>query len=570
MRTDRPALVASFALAATLACGRGSKTEPTGEPVVGAAPVAAAAARTSLVRDSHELKYIGEHDVPDATFVAMSAEGPCAVTAEGDVWCRTEPGSWDKRAWNAGPGVREIVSQRPGKRICVVTTAGELRCDFAHGLRERAIAQVALPHTLEHETTCVLGQDGDIRCVGGGPMASPPQGKFRELACTYELCCALGRDAGATCWGEAAVDGPPTKLRRLSVTGNGSCALDDEGSARCWGQFEPKGHVGPFVDLFVGVTSACGVAADGGSRCWFIATGDPDGLPPVHVRAAATRYHDGCVLDAVGHVQCWGTKRFGPIPSGRFTKLSGQAGVVCGIREDGEVVCWGSKGAITATVPPGSFKQVDVGPARACGVTSAKTVACWGKTGPDAPPPPGGQFESVVVGYRPCALDATGHATCWGSGKGLGGTFVQLAAGSAYTCGLRPNGSIECLVGDEFFVGRTDSTPPPGFTMVALATGYEHACGLDVDGVARCWGRDVGEETHPPSDKRFTKLALAEKRSCGLERSGAITCWGASPGAAPVGEFVDLALTGDTDPDSDPAYVCAIKKADRTVICWPY
>jgi hypothetical protein len=552
-----------IALVASLGCGRGSSTRSGQDDHRGPDP---GAHPTGAVRDARTLRYVSDRQVPAETFVALSADGPCAVTGRGDVWCQ-RGGAWQKQPWNAGTGARELVAAEA--RICVVTEAGGLRCNFAHGMADRAIAQVALPHTLDHAVTCVLGVDGRIRCAGGGPLATPPDGVFRELSCTAGMCCALRREAGATCWGDRAVDGPQLELHRLSVRENGSCALDTKRDARCWGPYRPKEATGPFADLFVGRVAACGIRDDGTSYCWVLATGDRDGIPPVRPRALSTLDSDGCLLDQEGHALCWGPRAFGPVPSGRFTQLAGRAGIVCGIREDRQVACWGWRGAITATTPSGEFAQIDVGGFQACGVQAGKQIRCWGSVFRAASAPEG-PFERVVVGHHPCALDSSGRAVCWGGDGSLSGQFVQLAAGSSHTCGLRADGSIQCVVGDEFLAGRTDATPPRAGSVVSLAAGYEHFCGLDAAGGARCWGRDVHGETRPPRDQRFAKLALGEKRSCGLERSGVISCWGASPAAAPAGPFVDLAITGDTDPEHDPAYVCGIAERDRSVQCWRY
>ena len=52
--------------------------------------------------------------------------------------------------------------------------------------------------------------------------------------------------------------------------------------------------------------------------------------------------------------------------------------MVCGVRSDGSVVCWGSNGDGRAVAPGGSFTQTSAGWRHSCGVRSDGAVVCWG------------------------------------------------------------------------------------------------------------------------------------------------------------------------------------------------
>jgi alpha-tubulin suppressor-like RCC1 family protein len=66
-----------------------------------------------------------------------------------------------------------------------------------------------------------------------------------------------------------------------------------------------------------------------------------------------------------------------------------------------------------------------------------------------------------------------------------------VAAGNAFTCGIKANGTIACW-GDDTY---GQATPPTGAFMV-IGVGADHACGYRDTGTLVCWGRnDAGQAT---------------------------------------------------------------------------
>ncbi|MEX2531420.1 MAG: hypothetical protein WD960_11660 [Gemmatimonadota bacterium] len=171
--------------------------------------------------------------------------------------------------------------------------------------------------------------------------------------------------------------------------------------------------------------------------------------------------------------------------------------------------------------------------------------------------------DSLVVtqvtagGSHSCAIDASGHAYCWGwnnrgqLGDGTttdrafpvevngGLIFVRLAAGAEHTCGLTTAGETYCwgrdiALGDG--QGTSDSLEPSpvsgDLTLVTVVAGAFHSCGLTGNGQAYCWGERPGRSGHNPvpvqvpGDYSFTSITAGGGRhTCGLTAERPV-CWG--------------------------------------------
>lgn len=124
--------------------------------------------------------------------------------------------------------------------------------------------------------------------------------------------------------------------------------------------------------------------------------------------------------------------------------------------------------------------------------------------------------------------------------------FLQIAAGSSYTCAMQRDGDVWCWG----MYAKAPSVLFQGATQIAV--GDSHACALNKAGAAFCWGMDtegqVGWETafdetfEPvkavagPVDKNnpygpllppltFTSIAAGGNSSCGTNSTG-VFCWG--------------------------------------------
>lgn len=181
-------------------------------------------------------------------------------------------------------------------------------------------------------------------------------------------------------------------------------------------------------------------------------------------------------------------------------------GVICGLRPQGEVVCWGEYGEhVSGYVGVmGRFTGIRGSGVIGCGLRRSGQVDCWnpfGLTVPDVP-----FFERFTTidtsRYgRLCGLPLGGGVECWGGIEreladgvvlprpdvdfGGGRWFVSVSAGGAHVCALGLDGRVSCW-GSNWF-GQADA--PPG-EFVAVDAGTSHTCGLRSDGSVECWGED--------------------------------------------------------------------------------
>ncbi len=65
------------------------------------------------------------------------------------------------------------------------------------------------------------------------------------------------------------------------------------------------------------------------------------------------------------------------------------------------------------------------------------------------------------------------------------GTFIQVSAGYAHTCGLRTDGTLACWGCNDY-----GQAAPPAGTFSQVSAGGYHTCGLQTDGTLACWGHD--------------------------------------------------------------------------------
>ena len=170
----------------------------------------------------------------------------------------------------------------------------------------------------------------------------------------------------------------------------------------------------------------------------------------------------------------------------------------CGLRPDGEVVCWGYV-SYPWSRPEGVFVAISHGFSHGCGLRVSGNVDCWG--------------ELNLYGE----LDAPE------------GTFTAVSASRTRNCGLRPGGPVECWGGvDELLEGVEPTVPEvafPGGVFTAVSVGGAHVCGLRPDGEVACWGTNwFGQADAPPGP--FAAIDAGASHSCGLRPSGSVACWG--------------------------------------------
>ena len=273
------------------------------------------------------------------------------------------------------------------------------------------------------------------------------------------------------------------------------------------------------------------------------------------VAVSAGGGHACAIRAGSGAIECWGDNYAEQLnsPAGRFTAVNNARGngYTCGLRESGEIECWGAKGSRGGwkvdfgqlAPPPGPFTAVSAGAEHACGLRTSGAIECWGMPLNDHGQTiaPVGRFTAVSAGaYYNCAIrTGSGAIECWGDLENR-----YLPADEPYVsvitredlCGLLESGETNCAAGP--------SRPPPGpFSAVAANHSVTHACAIRAgSGAIECWGSNdayrwnaetqSGEEFYggqlnaPPGS--FTAVAVGQYFSCAIRDTGAIECWGSN------------------------------------------
>ena len=295
---------------------------------------------------------------------------------------------------------------------------------------------------------------------------------------------------------------------------------------------------------------------------------------PKSARDLSIQRRHSCVLTDAGQVECWGLNAFGRLGDGtlinrdapskvqfaddvRIVALSqGLSDHVCGIAEDGAVLCWG--------------------------------VNVYGQLGKlelyrhEEPVPVQGLPDKAVSvatsEHSTCAVLADASVWCWGNN-----TNFTLGQATDRVPGVNKPGSMFPI-------------KVPGLGAVkALASGGNHYCALEDGNVMKCWGDNkygqlgIGTDTQVvgPRDVRnlpgvVTQMALGQSHTCVLLDVGSVWCWGANqhdqvgtqseiiPGEVPffTGPSAEVALGAQAVAITAGRYFVCATLADGLLSCW--
>lgn len=97
---------------------------------------------------------------------------------------------------------------------------------------------------------------------------------------------------------------------------------------------------------------------------------------------------------------------------------------------------------------------------------------------------------------------------------------VDVSAGGAHTCGVRPSGAVVCW-GDNL---RAQSIAPSGwpFPFLLVRAGGTHTCAMQSDNRLVCWGNNAFGQATPPSGT-YLRLSAGGNHTCAV-RSTDWTC----------------------------------------------
>ena len=291
-------------------------------------------------------------------------------------------------------------------------------------------------------------------------------------------------------------------------------------------------------------------------------------------------------------------------PGGTFADLSASLFSTCGVRTDGELLCWGDD---FGDPPVGEFMRVDIwdrgrGVTNGCAVAVDASVVCWSENildpqrsnefgQADAPEE---DFVDVSVAERfSCGLRTDGSAQCWGDNSGdrrtgsdlnrwpdgalevPEGPFVEVHAGHP-PCALRPSGELVCWSDHAWKVFRSRNESFFGERLARASPGWgvrvfwgpvwrrpgAYVCGVRPDSTLVC---TACCHEDPPAGE-FLQVDHTAGPPCALRADRSIVCWNPSGepewdvlADPPEGEFTQIAV--------GVHHACAIR-VDGTVACW--
>ena len=206
----------------------------------------------------------------------------------------------------------------------------------------------------------------------------------------------------------------------VSLGRNHACALPGYRPV-CWGLNDygqtdvPRGS--PFIAVSVGEHHTCAIRDSGELVCWGSNRyGQADPPPGQYLAVSAGGYHT-CALAESKRIRCWGDDSYeqSAVPSVRYHARSGSYVALsagrwhsCAVRESGEVACWGARAPrdITdarsgtrvdfgqADPPAGKFRLVSAGATHTCGLRDSGELSCWGSE----TAAPAGRYTWIAAG----------------------------------------------------------------------------------------------------------------------------------------------------------------------------
>lgn len=281
------------------------------------------------------------------------------------------------------------------------------------------------------------------RDTGGENLPAGQGLPWRSISPGGGHACGVRSDGRAYCWGEGSdtADAWPTDpvldtipersdLVDVHVSDGGlwegqiACARTTDGAALCWGHSVDDPFRGPYTSIAVGDPKLLGLRTEGRLECLRPRSGEPctDYSPLDDVRSfVADPWHLLAVHTngELSFVQIGNTDQYPTLQPGPWSQIAlpGSDEWICGIREGGELSCFGGEGngGGIAEPPKGTYTDICVsGGDGACALDQAGLVSCWGETGTSSVEQ--GPFVELTCGYNTwCGVTADGDARCWGA-----------------------------------------------------------------------------------------------------------------------------------------------------------
>ncbi len=379
-----------------------------------------------------------------------------------------------------------------GGSACALSTDGTAKCwgpDLDGQLGDgntNAIASTPVSATTVSATnpakgistnasTCAVLTDGSIQCWGYNGA-----GTLGNNSTTNSLTAVMTYSNSAS-----------NPAKQVSVSVYASCAVFHDGTAACWGNYGGN----PAAPL-LGNGSGAGTT---GTTAYSLIPVPVNNITATTPATTATAISVGsssaCALMADTTVQCWGSNNHGELGTGAagpdncsslpcstvpvavanlsnvtMISVGGLADVVCAVKSDGTVWCWGSN--LYSQLGTGSSAVYVSSPVQITGLATRATA--------------------VSVGYSSvCVLLTDGTVQCWGNNQdGQVGNGITINS-------LPPPPPVTAPA----TVSNITTTNPA----TAISVNENAACALLQDGTVWCWGYAAsgslgnGETTTPES-----------------------------------------------------------------------
>ncbi|CAI9772229.1 unnamed protein product [Fraxinus pennsylvanica] len=242
-----------------------------------------------------------------------------------------------------------------------------------------------------------------------------------------------------------------------------------------------------------------------------------------------------------------------------------------------QIQCWQNGQLLSPIIPTTSFDYIAGGLDTLCATRSGGfSLLCWNTTfnskrmynNYSAP------LTSLTIGdTQICGLtniSSRQNVICW-RGNGISsvqnpnGTlgFRSISSGLGFSCGvLEGNNRVLCWGDDNISVSiQSDFS---NFSMLNIQVGGRHACGMDNSGLVICKGNNDNGQLDVPSNSsyEYIGLALGLSHSCAIRRlNRTVVCWGEFSSNVTDGISFESIVAGLN-------FTCGLTTSNLSVICW--
>ncbi|XP_022861354.1 putative serine/threonine-protein kinase-like protein CCR3 [Olea europaea var. sylvestris] len=245
-----------------------------------------------------------------------------------------------------------------------------------------------------------------------------------------------------------------------------------------------------------------------------------------------------------------------------------------------QIQCWQNGQLLPPIIPNTSFDYIAGGRDTLCATRSGGfSLLCWNTTfnskrlynNYSAP------LTSLTIGdTQICGLtniSSGQNVICW-RGNDISSSptpnetlrFRAISSGLGFSCGVVEGANRVLCWGDDS-VSLSIQSAFSKFSMLNIQVGGRHACGMDNSGFVICKGNNNNGQLDVPSNSsyEYIGLALGSNHCCAIRRlNRTVVCWGGN------GEF----SSNDTDGISFESIVaglnftCGLTTSNFSVICW--